>query len=743
MKLSSFPRKPLVIAMMTLPGAALAADAQATAAEQQLGAVVVTDTADTGYKAEKASSPKLTQPLKDLPRSVTVISESVIKDQGATTLRDVLRNVSGISMAAGEGGVPAGDNLTVRGFSARTDIFIDGVRDIGGYTRDPFNVGSVEVFKGPSSAYSGRGSTGGSINLVSKQPQRENFVAGSTGVGTDHYTRQTFDINQVLNDTAAMRLNLMYQDNDVAGRDDVSNRRWGVAPSLQLGQGTKTRTTLSLEHLEGDNTPDYGIPMLRQNSTPNGKPGRPAPVKYNYWYGLADGRYNYDETVTDIATVTIEHDLSEQQKLRQVFRYGHNDRDSRTTAPRFVSPTAANLQIKRELKTRDAQDDILISQTDLTSKFKLAGLQHTLVSGIEISRETSKNKSISMNSTMGGADQTTTYTPIGNKPNPYDDFLGIGGSGATKEPTVTSAKADTLAAYLFDTVAVNKHWDITAGARFDRYDTEYQTDTPTYTGTTVTSVKPAKFGQTDDMLSWNAGVVYKPVPAGSFYVAYGTSFNPSADGLTLSATTADVDPEESRTIEVGTKWSLLKNRLAVTAALFRTDKTNARTPDPIDPSNRPNVLDGEQRVDGAEIGVVGQVTPAWQVMASYTRLHSEVLKSNTKVSGVEVETGNELANVPKDSGTLWNTYQINAKWQVGGGVQYVSERYTSANDSSRHLVPSYTLWDAMVSYQLSRNVNLRLNGYNLTNDEHIGTVGGGHGIPGAGRSATMTASYQF
>lgn len=736
MKLSRFPRTPLAIAIMTLPGVAFAVEAE-PAREQQLQDVVVTASAG-GYKVDKASSPKLTQPLKDLPRTVTVVPEKVIQEQGATTLRDVLRNVSGISMAAGEGGVPAGDNLTIRGFSARTDIFVDGVRDLGGYVRDPFNLSSVEVFKGPSSAYSGRGSTGGSVNLVNKTPQHENFTLGSTGIGTDSFLRQTFDINRVVSDTAAARLNLMIQDNDVPGRDNVENRRIGVAPSLQLGQGTDTRTTFSLQHLEGDNTPDYGIPFLRTNNAVNGQPGRPASVPYSTWYGLKDKRFNYDKTTTDIATVQVDHDISESQKLRQVFRYGRNDRDSRVIAPRFVTPlNGANLDIRREVKGRDAQDEILISQTDLTSKFKLADMQHTLVTGVELVREKSRAKSLSNNGTTTVPGLTTTTTaqiPAGQigSPNPNDPFIG-----ALPNPDRGTMTADTVAAYAFDTVAINKQWDVTAGARFDRYNINY--DLTTGAGAT------SGIDQTDNLLSWNTGVVYKPVPAGSFYLAYGTSFNPSVEGLTLSAANITafngLPPEKNRTLELGTKWSLLKNRLATTAALFRTDKTNARTVDPVNATL--NILDGQQRVNGAEFSVIGQITKAWQVMASYTVLDAKVRKSNTKVGAVEVETGNELANVPDNSGSLWTTYQVTSKLQVGGGVQYVSERFTNANSTTRSLAPGYTLWDAMAAYQLHPKVNLRLNVYNIGNKEYIGTVGGGHAVPGQARSATLTASYQF
>lgn len=732
MKSSRFHRKPLVLAMMTLPGMAMAADAdQAKAPEQQLGAVVVTDTAEGSYKVDKASSPKLTQSLKDTPRTISVVPESVIKDRGATTLADVLRNVSGISMAAGEGGVPAGDNLTVRGFSARTDMFVDGARDIGGYTRDPFNLGSVEVSKGPSSSYTGRGSTGGSINLVSKQPQREDFTSGSTGLGTDNFVRQTFDINRVISDTAAARLNLMYQDNDVPGRDHVENRRLGVAPSLQLGQGTDTRTTFSLFHLEGDNTPDYGIPFLRTagTTTPNSKPGSPAPVPYSTWYGLYDARANRDRTTTDMATVQVDHDISGNQTLRQVFRYGRNDRDSRVIAPRFITPTTPAAGIRREIKGRDAQDEILTSQTDLTSKFKLLGLQHTLVTGVELTREKSRAKTLSVSSS------TAPVIPFGS-PSPTDPITAV-----LPVPDAGKMTANTAAVYAFDTVAVNKHLDINAGVRYDRYDLNYDY----LVGSGANAGKTAALDQIDRLTSWNTGVVYKPVPAGSIYLSYGTSFNPSVEGLTLSYANIGqyngLPPEKNRTLELGSKWSLLKNRLALTGAVFRTDKTNGRTVDAT--TGTTTIMDGEQRVDGVEASLVGQITPAWQVLTSYTHLRSNVLKSNTNIGGVEVETGNDLANVPENSGSLWTTYQINNKWQVGAGAQYVSERYSSANDATRNLAPSYTVWDAMASYQASRNVNLRLNAYNIGDKDYIGTVGGGHAIPGQARSATLTASYQF
>src|SRR5688572_27626078 len=189
------------------------------------------------------SSLKFTEPLRDIPQTITVIASKVIEEQGATTLRDILQNVPGLTLTAGEGGAPAGDNLTLRGFSARNDIFIDGVRDIGPQTRDPFNLEQVEVVKGPASVFSGRGSTGGTINLVSKAPGRDRFFGGTLNLGTDDTKRVTADINAPLADRIGFRLNFLAHDSGVAGRDVVENQRWGVAPSLAFGLGTTTRLT--------------------------------------------------------------------------------------------------------------------------------------------------------------------------------------------------------------------------------------------------------------------------------------------------------------------------------------------------------------------------------------------------------------------------------------------------------------------------------------------------------------------
>ncbi len=289
-------------------------------------------------------------------------------------------------------------------------------------------------------------------------------------------------------------------------------------------------------------------------------------------------------------------------------------------------------------------------------------------------------------------------------------------------------------------MSLGDHWQLTGGLRYDRFDIDYSsvasTGAPAYASGARTNLS-----RVDEMVSWRAGLVYKPVENGSVYLGYGTSFNPSAEGLTLNntataANNVNLDPEQSRTVELGTKWDLLEDRLQLTAAVFRTDKTNARTEDPADPTDTV-VLDGEQRVQGIEVGFAGSLTDDWRVFGGYTLLDSEVVASNNPL-----EVGRELMNTPRHSANLWTVYDLPRGFQVGAGLQFTDSRFNSNNDAARE-APSFCLFDAMVGYEVNKNFSLRLNLYNLADKAYIDRVGGGHFIPGAGRSAVLTASYKF
>src|SRR5688572_1533055 len=445
------------------------------------------------------TSRKFTEPLRDIPQTITVVPASVIQAQGATTLRDVLRNVTGISIQAGEGGVPAGDNLSIRGFSARTDFFIDGVRDVGGYSRDPFNVEQVEVVKGPSSSIAGRGSTGGVINLATKTPHLGATRNLSLGVGSSDFKRGTLDVNQPIVglDGAAFRLNAMWNDADTPGRDAVMNQRWGIAPSLAFGIGTPTRVTVDYAHLDQHNVPDYGIPWVPNTNVPLREYADQAPpVDFSNFYGLTSR--DYEDTTTDVATGRVEHEFNASFRLRSVIRAGRTKRDSLITAPRFESNNSTAIR-RTDWKSRDQFDGIVSSQTDLTSRFRTGTIGHTVVAGVEVARETSDN----WNRIETGGTQPSTDVFIPDYATPYTSRL-------LRDGAVNGANAGSAAVFAFDTLQLGPKFELSGGVRWDRFSLDYRT--------VDAGGRESLFDRTDNMVSWRGGAVYKPRPNGSVYV---------------------------------------------------------------------------------------------------------------------------------------------------------------------------------------------------------------------------------
>lgn len=654
------------------------------------------------------SSPKYTEPLRDIPQTITVIPREVIEEQGATTLRDVLQNVPGLTLTAGEGGAPAGDNLTLRGFSARNDIFVDGVRDIGPQTRDPFNLEQVEVVKGPASAYSGRGSTGGTINLVSKSPVLDRFFGGTLNLGTDRTKRGTADFNLPLTDRIAFRLNLMAHDSKVAGREVVANERWGIAPSLAFGLGTPTRLTLSYLRVSQDNISDYGIPWVpATNNVLVEYRDRPAPVPRDTFYGFRNR--DFEKLSSDLATLRFERDFNDRLSLRNQFRYGRSTRDSMATPPRFASNDST--VINREMRSWITEDDIWDNQTDLRANFSTIGIEHRLVTGLVLTRETNVRRF----RTAPNA-QTTLLNP-----NPYDVYTDT----ITVSPNVGDVTGKTVALYVFDTAQLHKKFELTGGLRWDRFSVD---------GVSASATALTPVSRVDRMLGWRAGAVYKPLPEGSIYAALGTSLNPSLEGLSYSIANTAIGPEKTRNFEVGTKWDFFRQRLMLSGAVFRVEKTNARTPGVL-PDDPPQVLEGLQRVNGLELGATSTVRRGWTLFAAYTLLDSRIVESHTPA-----EVGRRFINTPKHSFSLWTTYLVR-RFEFGGGARFVGLRY--GNNTNTRFVQSYRVIDAMAAYRLTETLVLRLNVYNLTDTYYFERLTGGHVVPGPGRSAMISTSFRF
>jgi catecholate siderophore receptor len=660
-------------------------------------------------------SPKYSRPVREIPQSISVVSKQLIQDQGATTLRDALRNVAGISLAAGEGGAQ-GDNLTIRGFTARNDIFNDGMRDFGSYYRDPFNVEEVDVLKGPTGTTFGRGTTGGALNQTTKSARLDHFFSGSIQGGSDKTRRVTADINQpfsALGNGAAFRLNMMGNDSNVAGRDIAENRRFGLAPSLALGLGSATRTTFNYFHQSEDDIPDYGIPWLF-----NG----PAPVKRNLYYGFKDG--NFLKTTADIGTIRLEHDFSPHITFHNQVRYANYERDARITeartagTPALATPLSA-IQVTRNQIAVSSIETFLDDQADISMRFETGRLRHTFVAGVEAGRETSDPTRF----TYSGVPGTTLLNPDENQL-----FTGV--------PSISSKVKTTgvsVGAYVLDTVQLSRKWEASGGVRWDRFDADYQ----------QTAGAPAAFRRVDNMVSYRGSITYRPNSHGNVYFSYGTSANPSAEALSLSAATVGLPPERNRTFEAGSKWDLLSSRLALSGALFRTEKLNARETDPNNPLL--NILSGNQRVNGLEFSISAKATKNLQISSSYALLDSRLVASR----GFPDAVGSRLANVPRNTFNLWTTYDFPWRIHLGGGAIFVDRRTASSTvplDPTTGLVkevPSYWVFNLMASRPVAEHVDAQFNVYNLANRYYYDQVHPGHLVPGVGRSALLGFRFHF
>ena len=740
---------------LLLTGTGLTVTPDAGAGIGTSGAVTIAIRADDNVTVTGENAPvqlsldRYPAPLVDTPQSISVISKQTIHEQGATTLRDTLRNAPGISLAAGEGGAQ-GDNLTLRGFTARNDIFLDGMRDFGSYYRDPFNYESVEVLEGPSSVEFGRGSTGGVINQESKAPELQPFVVTEGDLGTDWTRRFTADINEplpTLGPGAAVRLNVVAHGSNVAERDVTVNRRFGVAPELALGLGTANRLWVSYFHFNEDDVPDYGIPWYFNKA---------APVARHNYYGFRDG--NYLRTNVNMGTLKAEHDVSGWATVRNKLRYANNERDARITEPQVNTASSGAIApatpVEQVLVNRNqiavySNESFLWDQLEATVHARMLGIKHTAVIGAEGGRETSDPRRPSFHYVDAASGATLNTVPLANLLRPDEDLAFAGTSAPSSD---VHASSTSYGIYLLDTMEMGRHWELTGGARFDRFNTDEKSiayPLPVQAGGVVTQGAGAITYPTrlDRKPSWRGALVYKPTATGSVYFGYGTSWNPSAETLALTvgpggtgtagAGTANLAPEFNRSYEAGTKWDFRQTRLSVRGDVFRTTKDNARESSPT--NSLLYVLAGTQRVDGAEIAVTGRVTAEWQVLSSYTYLHSEVVNSQFYPQSV----GYKLANVPDNLFNLWMTYQPVSRWIVGLGGNFVDSRTASSTvplDATTGLVkqvPSYWVLNAMGSYKVGEHVALQANVFNLADRSYIDQVHPAHLVPGAGISGLV------
>ena len=672
---------------------------------------------------------KIPLSVQDTPQSVNVISGELLRQQSVSRLEDALKNVPGVTLNAGEGAA-RGDTINIRGFAAFNDFFLDGVRDAAIYVRDPFNLESIEVLKGPSATLFGRGSTGGAVNQVSKAPALSPLGVLTADVGTNDEYRATVDIDQPIGPSAALRLNAMGESSGVADRDYVRNRHWGLAPEASFGIGEPTTATLAYFHLSENDVPDSGVPFVG---------GAPARVNRSNFYGLASDHAISD---VDIGTLRIKHDFNENLTIASTTRYASYAFNYQFDAPNFGSvasggegpPTGgqalSTILVGRDSPSSSGVQTNLTEQVDLTARFDTGVLHHTLVTGIELARQTNRLDSYAnpFNANNNWIPETPLLDPDPNQARPFE--------AVTKTQHTT---AESEAAYVTDTVNIGQHLDLIAGVRVDRFAADYRQ-------TTLSTGAVLPLSHVDVVPSPRVSLVFKPTAWQSFYASYGTSFDPSAEALTLTTKTANLGPVKATTYEAGSKTGLLDGRLLLTAAVFHTEVDNAQVNDPENPTL--TALQGNETVRGFELGATGHITQKFEVTAGYTYLDGRT----TGDAGVPVIKYNDvlIPNLARNAFNLWTEYKITAPWEVGLGVNYLDKRLgdivTSASPAA--VVPSYVVWSAMTSYKINDRLKLQLNVINLFDALYFDNVyytspSENHVIPGAGRTFKLTARASF
>lgn len=753
----------------------------------------------SGTLATEVESPKSTAPIVDTPQTITVVSQEQLRQQNLLTLRDALQTIPGITFGAGEGGGGYGDSINLRGYSANNDLTVDGVRDSAQYSRtDPFNLQQIEVYNGANSVFNGSGSVGGTINLVSKIPFARNATTVQAAVGTDNYYRAAVDSNWRLNDLIAVRLNAMYHENDVPGRDVESYKRWGVAPSITIGVDSDTSLTLAYIHQDDDNTPIYGVPYVlgRVNNGP--LPG----VDDSDYFGIVN--LDKQKTKVDRLTATFRHAFNDNVSIRNLTRWQRVHQYSQTSAPQGVfclanglQPIGANAASTVGIPcpagqntpgtfypsgprglVRDQVNDLLHNQTDLTiiSGAK-GGLFNTLVIGASYSQEDYSIENAQLLRNPGGALPNPVLPPI-SLSNPNTVW-----TGPVNYVRTGNSYGDTRnwAIYAFDTLEISPMFEINAGVRYENARNIFHADTVTTPAIGAVYTRGANQVSDDNLFSYRAGAVFHPVENISLYAAYGNAKTPTSAsvragcGLPASPTAADpcaTAPEKARNIEFGAKAELMDKKLLLTAAVFRNERTNYRVPsnDPAQPASL-QILDGRSRVDGIALGASGNVTPEWAIFANYTYLDGKVKQSvsdfclanpggtgcGNSAAVPDPQRGDRLFQTPKHSGSLFTTYVFPFGLQVGYGLTYQGKFTTHQRNLAQRTplsVDDYLIHRAFVSYDFKNGLVAQVNVQNFTNEDYYtgvrnnvnattGAVTGGWAVPGESRSAVFNLFYNF
>ncbi|SIS42349.1 TonB-dependent receptor [Neptunomonas antarctica] len=679
---------------------------------------------DAPYKAKRLSDTRQTRDIADTPQTMTVITKEAIAESGKTELKDILSAQPGITLGTGEGGNSFGDRYIIRGYEARSDVYTDGLREPGLITRETFALEQIEISKGPSSTFGGRGSTGGAVNSVTKKAtMEEDFTTLEGGLGSDKYKRGTLDTNRVINDDLAVRLNLLYTDADIPDRAPAKENRQGVLISGVYQATDKLKVSADLYHFEGDDKTDAGTALDRTTGV----------IDTERQYVGQDG-LDFQKTQADIGTLKLDLDITDEIRLENKTRLGSTSNDYIISAydSRFTGGLRAF--------TGWQENDYLGNQTNLIIDKNLNGQRHTIIAGVEYANEETK-----------AGDYSVTTDSVTIDPYNTDNASWVG--SYSKNAGETELSMDTVSAYLMDTVTLNDDWEVFGGVRYDYFNYSLWAAESTSRSGVVTP--ETTYSYSDGFLNGHLGVVFSPWQHGNVYASWGTSSN--INGGEADAGTncgygglctddegnyKSADPEQSTNLEIGTKWNLMDEKLLLTAAIFRTTKD-----DVIEGGNDSYVSGGSlntgrNRVEGIELGLSGNITPKLSAQLGVAIMDSEILKSHD-----EANVGERKANFADNSANLQLRYQATPKLAVGGVVTYSSEIYGGQPDAAANSIelPDYTVYDVFAAYQVNKQLSLRANIQNLTDEDYYTAVyrGGSIVYLGDARSANVSVTYKF
>lgn len=711
--------------------------------------VVVREKAETpeGKDSVRATTTRIgkgTQALRDIPQSITVVTEKLMDDRNLDTVKDALRNTAGISFLAAEGGE---EDIRLRGFSLQGtgDIFLDGMRDPAFYDRDTFNLDRLEVLRGSASMLFGRGSTGGAVNQVSKLPRLINQHEVTTTLGSHHYRRITGDFNIHTGENAALRLNAMKTraNNNGAGS---SIDKDGFAGAYRWGIGTANEFMASLYYLNNNNGINYGLPWIKPNAGDSNAANTLIPgLKPTDYFGASS---DYSAGLAKVATFAHVHRFHGGSELRSQVRAGNFERDQRAGAIRFAPAAdqpggvAADLAtlgpgtvLRRGAHLKIQDVETVHAQSDLSTKFQAWGMQHELQSGIDLAHE-EKTVYAALNPAQGGPTIVKPTTTIGT---PNDGAWVDEDARVLRLGNQFTAKA--WGAYVQDLVQVAPHWKLLGGLRYDSMDGSY--DQYSLPNNAPAPLTVNRYHQRIGEWSKRIGVLYQPNALQSFHFSWGTSFNTSGDTYSYNALSANTPPEQSRNIEIGGRIDSADKRFSTRFALFHSTKTNERNTDPDTAATR-LLLSGRRHTAGVEIDVAGRLTPKWEVYGSYMWMPiARVDEAASTVTTAGNRVGDRPGLTPRHSGTVWTTYQLTPQWRVGGGLNFRSKQAPADVTAPAWQAPGFVTADLMAEYTVNDMFSIKANLTNITDKYYAETLYRGHYIPGAGRQLQVALTARF